>query len=87
MAEAFGVKAKRIYGSGQIQKTVQQAVQANEGYLIEVVTDRNSLTYFCPGITQGYPVRWDKLAYLKQQGGLRFPVKRHGHLVRFRAKT
>jgi acetolactate synthase-1/2/3 large subunit len=66
IAEAYGVKAKRIHSSGQIQKAVQEAIQANEAYLIEVVTDRNSPTYFCPGITRGYPVRWDKLAYLKQ---------------------
>jgi len=66
IAEAYGVKAKRIHSSSQIQKTVQQAIQANEAYLIEVVTDRTRPTYFCPGINRAYPVRWDKLAYLKQ---------------------
>jgi acetolactate synthase-1/2/3 large subunit len=66
MAEAYGVKAKKIHSSGEIRKAVQEAIQANEPYLIEVVTDRNSPTYFSPGVTRGYPVRWDKLAYLKQ---------------------
>jgi acetolactate synthase-1/2/3 large subunit len=66
MAEAYGVKAKKIHSSGEIKKAVQEAIQANEPYLIEVVTDRNSPTYFSPGVTRGYPVRWDKLAYLKQ---------------------
>lgn len=66
IAEAYGVKAKKIRSSGEIKKTVQEAVKTNEPYLIEVVTDRNSPTYFCPGVTRGYPIRWDKLAYLKQ---------------------
>jgi acetolactate synthase-1/2/3 large subunit len=66
MAEAYGVKAKRIHSSGQIKETLQEAIQADEPYVIEIVTDRNTPTYFCPGITRGYPVCWDKLAYLKQ---------------------
>lgn len=66
IAEAYGVKAKKIHSSGEIKKTVQEAIKTNEPYLIEVVTDRNSPTYFCPGVTRGYPIRWDKLAYLKQ---------------------
>jgi acetolactate synthase-1/2/3 large subunit len=66
MAEAYGVKAKRIRGSDEVGEAIKTAIQMNEPYLIEVVTDRNAPTYFCPGITRGYPVRWDKLAYLKQ---------------------
>jgi acetolactate synthase I/II/III large subunit len=66
IADAYGVKAKKIHSSGQIKKAIQEAIQANEPYVIEVVTDRNSPTYFCPGVTRGYPIRWDKLAYLKQ---------------------
>jgi acetolactate synthase-1/2/3 large subunit len=66
MAEAFGVKGKRIHSSGQIKRAIQKAISANALYLIEVVTNRESPTYFCPGITRGYPVRWDKLAYLKE---------------------
>ena len=66
IAEAFGVKGKRIHSSGQIKGAIQEAISANAPYLIEVVTNRESPTYFCPGITRGYPVRWDKLAYLKQ---------------------
>jgi len=66
MAESYGVKAKRIQSSGQIKGAIQEAISANAPYLIEVITNRESPTYFCPGITRGYPVRWDKLAYLKQ---------------------
>ncbi len=66
MAEAYGVKAKRIQSSSQIKGAIQEALQAREPYLIEAVTDRNRPTYFCPGVTRGYPIRWDKLAYLKQ---------------------
>ncbi len=66
IAEAYGVKGKRIHASGEIRPAIQDAIRLNEPYMIEVVTDRNSPTYFCPGITRGYPVRWDKLAYLKQ---------------------
>ena len=46
--------------------SIQEALQAREPYLIEAVTDRSRPTYFCPGVTRGYPIRWDKLAYLKQ---------------------
>jgi acetolactate synthase-1/2/3 large subunit len=66
MAEAYGVKGKRIHASGEIKAAIQEAIRLNEPYMIEVVTDRNSPTYFCPGVTRGYPIRWDKLAYLKQ---------------------
>jgi acetolactate synthase-1/2/3 large subunit len=66
MAESYGVKAKRIQSSDEVGETIKKGIQMNEPYLIEVVTDRNAPTYFCPGITRGYPVRWDKLAYLKQ---------------------
>lgn len=66
IAEAFGVQGKRIHSSGQIKGAIQEAISAHAPYLIEVVTNRESPTYFCPGITRGYPVRWDKLAYLKQ---------------------
>jgi acetolactate synthase-1/2/3 large subunit len=66
LAEAYGVKGKRIHASGEIKPAIQEAIGLNEPYLIEVVTDRNSPTYFCPGVTRGYPIRWDKLAYLKQ---------------------
>ena len=66
IADAYGVKAKKIHSSSQIKKAIQEAIQANEPYVIEVVTDRSSPTYFCPGVTRGYPIRWDKLAYLKQ---------------------
>jgi acetolactate synthase I/II/III large subunit len=66
LAESYGVKAKRIHSSSQIKETVQAAIRTEEPHLIEVVTDRNSPTFFCPGVTRGYPVRWDKLAYLKQ---------------------
>ena len=60
------MKAKKIHSSSQIKEAVQAAIRTEEPYLIEVVTDRNSPTFFCPGVTRGYPVRWDKLAYLKQ---------------------
>jgi len=66
MADAYGVKAKKIHSSSQIKGAIQEAIRANEPYMIEVVTDRNSPTYFSPGVTRGYPIRWDKLAYLKQ---------------------
>jgi acetolactate synthase-1/2/3 large subunit len=66
IAEAYGVKGKRIHASGEIKPAILEAIRLNEPYLIEVVTDRNSPTYFCPGVTRGYPIRWDKLAYLKQ---------------------
>jgi acetolactate synthase-1/2/3 large subunit len=66
MAEAYGVKGKRIHNSGEVKEAIQSAIELNEPYLIEVVTDRNVPTYFCPGVTRGYPIRWDKLAYLKQ---------------------
>ena len=66
IGEAFGVKGKRIHSAGQIKGAIEEAISANAPYLIEVVTNRESPTYFCPGITRGYPVRWDKLAYLKQ---------------------
>ena len=66
IAEAYGVKGKRIHASGEIRPAVQEAIALNEPFLIEVVTDRNSPTYFCPGVTRGYPIRWDRLAYLKQ---------------------
>ena len=66
MAESYGVKGKRIHGSEEVKETIQKAIELNEPYLIEVVTDRDAPTYFSPGITRGYPVRWDKLEYLKQ---------------------
>jgi acetolactate synthase-1/2/3 large subunit len=66
MAEAYGVKAKKIHASGEVKDAITEAILANEPYLIEVVTDRNAPTYFCPGVTRGYPIRWDKLEYLKQ---------------------
>jgi len=66
MAESYGVKGKRIHSSDQVKETIQEAIKLNEPYLIEVVTDREAPTYFSPGITRGYPVRWDKLEYLKQ---------------------
>jgi thiamine pyrophosphate-dependent acetolactate synthase large subunit-like protein len=66
IAKAYGVKGKRIHASGEIKPAILEAIRLNEPYLIEVVTDRNSPTYFCPGVTRGYPIRWDKLAYLKQ---------------------
>ena len=66
MAESYGVKGKRIHSSEEVKETIQTAIELNEPYLIEVVTDRDAPTYFSPGITRGYPVRWDKLEYLKQ---------------------
>ncbi len=66
MAESYGVKGKRIHSSDEVKGTIQEAIKLNEPYLIEVVTDREAPTYFSPGITRGYPVRWDKLEYLKQ---------------------
>jgi len=60
------VKGRKIQSSGEVKHAITEAIGAHEPYLIEVLTDRDSPTYFCPGVTRGYPIRWDKLEYLKQ---------------------
>jgi thiamine pyrophosphate-dependent acetolactate synthase large subunit-like protein len=42
MAEAYGVKGKRIRTSGEIKPAIQEAIRLNEPFMIEVVTDRDS---------------------------------------------
>ena len=66
MAQSYGVKGRKIQSSGEVKDAIGEAIGTNEPYLLEVVTDRDSPTYFCPGVTRGYPIRWDRLEYLKQ---------------------
>lgn len=58
LAEAYRAKGERIENPSDIKHGIQRALKANEPYVLEVVVDRDYPTYFCPGITWGYPRSW-----------------------------